>query len=246
MERRIEPGLRALPSVDAVLKTNTAVMLVERFGRNATVGAIRTALQDARTELKTGVLSAPTTARLAQQALGKLRDEDQSSLRMLFNLTGTVLHTNLGRAVLAEEAITAATEAMRNAVALEFDLVSGKRGERDDHVRSLLCELTGAEDATVVNNNAAAVLLAVGGFLALENDTTLSSRVLTGAWSFTAATLWVSMFRMFFNAAVDSPTPGWLGALMLLSLLGAAVGAMASLPSKHAASKPRRRGKSGD
>lgn len=161
MERRIEPGLRALPSVDAVLKTNTAVMLVERFGRNATVGAIRTALQDARTELKTGVLSAPTTERLAQQALGKLRDEDQSSLRMLFNLTGTVLHTNLGRAVLAEEAITAATEAMRNAVALEFDLVSGKRGERDDHVRSLLCELTGAEDATVVNNNAAAVLLAL-------------------------------------------------------------------------------------
>jgi L-seryl-tRNA(Ser) seleniumtransferase len=136
-------------------------MLVERFGRNATVDAIRTALQDARTELKTGVLSAPTTEGLAQQALGRLRDEDRSSLRTLFNLTGTVLHTNLGRAVLAEEAITAATEAMRNAVALEFDLLSGKRGERDDHVRSLLCELTGAEDATVVNNNAAAVLLAL-------------------------------------------------------------------------------------
>ena len=151
--------LRELPSVNAVLNSAAASQLLERFGRVTSTNAIRVALEEARAALQSGVASVPTEEELALRALISLDDEDRSGLRPLFNLTGTVLHTNLGRAVLAEAAIEAATLVMRDPVALEFDLSAGKRGERDDHVRALLCDLTGAEDATIVNNNAAAVLL---------------------------------------------------------------------------------------
>ncbi|SDT54853.1 L-seryl-tRNA(Sec) selenium transferase [Bradyrhizobium canariense] len=150
--------LRALPSVTAILSTAAAAELTQRFGRMISTEAVRITVDDARTAIKAGA-PAPGADDLALQALARLEERDRSGLRPLFNLTGTILHTNLGRAVLAESAIEAATAAMRDAVALEFDLSTGKRGERDDHLRALLCDLTGAEDATVVNNNAAAVLL---------------------------------------------------------------------------------------
>jgi L-seryl-tRNA(Ser) seleniumtransferase len=153
--------LRDLPSVNAILNTAAASVLLERYGRMASTSAVRAALGDARTAVQAGAPSVSSAEDLALQALDRLDGEDRSGLRPLFNLTGTVLHTNFGRAVLAEAAIEAAVAAMRNPVALEFDLSAGRRGERDDHVRTLLCALTGAEDATLVNNNAAAVLLAL-------------------------------------------------------------------------------------
>jgi len=151
--------LRALPSVDEVLKADAAMLAVARFGRPAAVMAVRQALDAARAALRAGKTRPGQPDVIAAAALAKLTTDSHSSLRPVFNLTGTVLHTNLGRALLSEAAMEAAVAAMRSAVALEFDLATGKRGERDDHLRGMLCELSGAEDATVVNNNAAAVLL---------------------------------------------------------------------------------------
>jgi L-seryl-tRNA(Ser) seleniumtransferase len=147
--------LRKLPSVDEVLRTAVAAEAAKRFGRTALVAAVRETLSAARVNGATPGGS----DHVAAAALTSLEIAEHPNLRPVFNLTGTVLHTNLGRALLAEAAIEAAQMAMRNAVALEFDLGAGHRGDRDDLVRDLLCELTGAEDATVVNNNAAAVLL---------------------------------------------------------------------------------------
>src|SRR5690242_3036589 len=134
MDAKVQ-NARRLPSVDAVLRTAAAGTAIERFGRPAVLGAVRDALADARA---TGAGGAADD--IAVAARTKLEAQAVSSLRPVFNLTGTVLHTNLGRALVAEAAIEAATAAMRHAVALEFELASGKRGERDDHLRALLRE----------------------------------------------------------------------------------------------------------
>lgn len=157
--------LRDIPSVDELLRSAAVGEAIERFGRPAVAEALRGILARIRDEVREGA-DVPSADVIATAAAAALDANDQSTLRPLFNLTGTVLHTNLGRALLAEAAIEAATAAMREAVALEFDLESGKRGERDDHLRALILELTGAADATVVNNNAAAVLLTLNSLAA--------------------------------------------------------------------------------
>jgi L-seryl-tRNA(Ser) seleniumtransferase len=158
------PGHARLPSVDQVLRTDTGAAATARFGHKATVNAVRR-IQSALREVARGGEGAKADAvAIAIEAVQLLEREDAPSLRRVFNLTGTVLHTNLGRAVLPESAIAAAVDAMRSAVALEFDIGGGARGERDDHVRDLIRELTGAEDACVVNNNAGAVLLVLNTF----------------------------------------------------------------------------------
>jgi len=145
---------RSLPSVDTVIRSAAAQVAAARYGQQALVNAVRTELAELR---RNGL--AIDAAGAAELALARLVAEDAPRLKPVYNLTGTVLHTNLGRAPMAEAAIEAAVVAMRNAVALEYDLATGQRGDRDDILRDLLRELTGAEDATVVNNNAAAVLL---------------------------------------------------------------------------------------
>jgi L-seryl-tRNA(Ser) seleniumtransferase len=155
MAKSASLALRRLPSVDEVLRTPAATAAAARFGRPAVVAATRETLAAARAE---GTVPGGA-AEVAAAALARLEAQAQPTLRPVFNLTGTVLHTNLGRALLADTAVAAALSAMRAAVALELDLADGRRGERDDHLRELLCELTGAADATAVNNNAAAILL---------------------------------------------------------------------------------------
>ena len=157
-------GRPRLPSVDQVLRTAAGTIAASRFGHDATVNAARKTVAGLRQAMRDGAGPPADADMIAGRALELLEQEAAPSLRRVFNLTGTVLHTNLGRAILPESAISAAVDAMRSAVALEFDIGGAARGERDDHVRGLIRELTGAEDAAVVNNNAAAVLLVLNTF----------------------------------------------------------------------------------
>ena len=149
-----------LPAVDRVLQQLPA--LIETHGRQLVTGCVRAELAAAREGIKHGLPLPDEAALLA--AIGRRADASaRANLRPVFNLTGTVLHTNLGRAQLAEEAIAAMVDAARSPCALEYDLASGGRGDRDDLVSGLLSELVAGGDpniaATIVNNNAAAVLL---------------------------------------------------------------------------------------
>ena len=144
-----------LPSLDALLRMPAADALLARFGRTATTAALRAELAACRAAREFPTLPAA----ILDAAADALARRFAASQRPVFNLTGTVLHTNLGRAPLPRVAAAAAAEALASATTLEFDLATGQRGERDEHVARLLREITGAEAATVVNNNAAAVLL---------------------------------------------------------------------------------------
>ena len=150
-----------IPAVDRMLRLPGLQPLLDQYGRAPATAALRRLLDTLRAQAVAG--------RLTRQAIGddalcaalatQLARDAQPRLRAVFNLTGTVLHTNLGRALLPDAAVQAVVRAMTTPANLEFDLDTGGRGDRDDLVDDLLCELTGAQAATVVNNNAAAVLL---------------------------------------------------------------------------------------
>jgi L-seryl-tRNA(Ser) seleniumtransferase len=140
--------LRDLPSVDELARGLDDPLAVD---------AARTVLERAREEIRAGV----DPGDLAERLTAELRSVRTPSLRRVLNATGVIIHTNLGRAPLAEEAIAQVVETARGYSNLELDLTEGTRGSRQDHVAALLRRLTGAEAALVVNNNAAAVLLAL-------------------------------------------------------------------------------------
>jgi L-seryl-tRNA(Ser) seleniumtransferase len=164
-----------IPSLDRLLNSAPFKPLLARYGRTQVVSALRAHLESLRQTALGGTLKgAATSADSIAHAAGEALDaRARPHIRAVFNLTGTVLHTNLGRAILPDEAVTAVVEALRAPINLEFDVESGRRGDRDAHVEELLCELTGAEAATVVNNNAAAVLLMLNT-LAMRRDVLVS------------------------------------------------------------------------
>ena len=162
MDDRQKSLLKSLPKIDEVLVVLGKRGTLERAPREKVLDAIRDTVGAIRSSIMAGswdtdrVLSNDSTADAVAARIEQLHEY---SLRRVINATGIILHTNLGRAPLCKEALERIVEVSRGYSNLEFDLSTGKRGLRYDHIRGILCELTGAEDALVVNNNAAAVLL---------------------------------------------------------------------------------------
>jgi len=163
--------LRELPSVDKLLLALPDS--VAEYGAQAVTQAARKVLQQARDSILQDTPLDSSSAALKLRIASQLIDEAQPSLKPVFNLTGTVLHTNLGRAIMPLSAVDAIVTVATQYSNLEFDLATGKRGDRETHVEQLICELTGAEAATVVNNNAAAVLLVLNT-LAMNKEVPVS------------------------------------------------------------------------
>src|SRR5687767_6325715 len=141
---------RALPSVDRLLNDERVAALVAQYGRPLVVETVRGGLERARSGLSEQAAAPFDDARFIETCARELADGTARSLKRVFNVTGTVLHTNLGRAVMPRCAAEAVMEAMTQPLSLEFDLGGGARGERDSHIERWLTKLTGAEAAIVV------------------------------------------------------------------------------------------------
>ena len=177
LRRMLETGkrerLRSLPAVDAVLRDPAGAALAGDHGRAAATSAIRGALEDLRRRISAGeepAVSENTIVALASRILSG------RGLRRIVNATGVVLHTNLGRSVLSERAVSAVVEAATRFSNLEYDVAAGRRGSRYDRAVPLLRELTGAEDALVVNNCAGATLLALAAVVGEGEPEVIVSR----------------------------------------------------------------------
>ncbi len=164
--------LRLLPSVDELLQSPGGQDLATRFSFALAKRAVRDCLTQARASIRAGA-SCPSTADLLKAAQTLLQEEQRLHLRSLINATGVIINTNLGRAPLSQEALQAVQEVSHGYSNLEYELTTGERGSRHSHVAHLLRELTGAEDALVTNNNAAAVLLSLSA-LAVGREVIIS------------------------------------------------------------------------
>jgi L-seryl-tRNA(Ser) seleniumtransferase len=165
----------SLPSVDRLLRRDSSRRLVAQHGHSFVVSELRRLLDELRARARSGSLAAHAIdeTTLDNALIERCARRLEPRMRSVFNLSGTVVHTNLGRAVLAESALTFLLATMTGPNNLEYDLASGGRGDRDSLVEDLLTEITGAEAATVVNNNAAAVMLTLAA-LAQDKEVVIS------------------------------------------------------------------------
>ncbi|MFM8252806.1 MAG: L-seryl-tRNA(Sec) selenium transferase [Planctomycetota bacterium] len=160
--------LRNIPSVNELLESPPLREAVDRASRSVVVNSVRGFLDRLRQDLReaTADMPIPSASDLASKIADWIAQEHRPTLRPVINATGILLHTGLGRAPLADEAVTAVQEIARGYASVELDLETGERSQRVVAVESLLCQLTGAEAAVVVNNNAAATLLSLAAMAA--------------------------------------------------------------------------------
>ena len=152
--------LRQIPKVDELMKQPMLLTLCETVPSQTVTQAVRQVLEDLRKEILAGKMEEmPSVDALCAGIVADANRQAEPSLKKVINATGIILHTNLGRACISARAAAAAQEVAQSYSTLEYNLEAGRRGTRYSHVESLLCKLTGAESALVVNNNAAAVLL---------------------------------------------------------------------------------------
>jgi L-seryl-tRNA(Ser) seleniumtransferase len=156
----MESELRRLPSVDKLISEERIRQLREIYAHDLIMDVVRQQLEESRLAIMRGI-SCPSSDEIVDSICSRLQALAQPSMRPVINASGVILHTNLGRAPLSKEATAAMELVAADYCNLEFDLDSGARGSRNVHVEQLLCQLTGAEAALAVNNNASAVLLAL-------------------------------------------------------------------------------------
>ena len=158
-----QQALRQIPSLEMLLTNEQFQPLLENYDHELVVENLRVTLEEIRSEIRAGQIDTNklTTENLAEQVMNQLQQKFSARLVRVINVTGTITHTNLGRALLSEEACCALTNCAQHYVNLEYDVKSGRRGHRDSITEPLFQQLTGCEASTVVNNNAAAVLLSL-------------------------------------------------------------------------------------
>ena len=163
METTKRKLIASIPSVDELLRKQKGAKLQFKFGRKVVLSQLRVLISDIKNEIKEGNLSSISREDIYRR-LEQFCTDSAPKIKEVINLTGIVVHSNLGRSLYPSEAIKAGIMVMENFTDLEFDLSSGKRSERERFLVHSVKELTGAEDATIVNNNAAAVFLILNTF----------------------------------------------------------------------------------